>query len=236
MALQAEELQRHRPAPPRQRGPPALHPRLCLPDGAGHLRPRQADVQARRHYNPAGIAALRTLVQKECIEQQPRQAPRGDGRQLGAQDPRCRKEPHDGRLAGGQAQGPQGERPGPAPQDGHRLPRRPQGPLREEYTVAVGCWDAHNNPLDLKALKLGMGSIIQPIVNANLFVSKTVNGFPQPQARPCGRPRPQARQLRRCSGPRRKPTRMPSARCSARSSRWTRTSRRSPLGRPRCRG
>jgi hypothetical protein len=46
--------------------------------------------------------------------------------------------------------------------------------------ASVGCWDSKNNALDLKKLRLGMGSMIQPIVNANLYISKLI-GFPQPK-------------------------------------------------------
>lgn len=49
----------------------------------------------------------------------------------------------------------------------------------------IACWDARNNKLNLKKLRLGMGSIIQPIVWPNLFFSKLI-GVPQPSLKLVG--------------------------------------------------
>lgn len=52
----------------------------------------------------------------------------------------------------------------------------------EEYTKEIACWDGHNVVLDLKAIKLGVGSLVEPIVTPALFMSKTVNlGAPMPK-------------------------------------------------------
>jgi hypothetical protein len=48
--------------------------------------------------------------------------------------------------------------------------------VRREIT----CWDRHNNLLDLKSLRLGFGSIVEPIVHANLFASKAMKSTPTP--------------------------------------------------------
>lgn len=47
---------------------------------------------------------------------------------------------------------------------------------------SIACWDAKNKKLDLKRLKLGRGSIIQPVVYANLFYAgaKTIQGVAIP--------------------------------------------------------
>lgn len=55
----------------------------------------------------------------------------------------------------------------------------------EVYQISLGCWDAHNRVLDLKALKLGMGSVVAPIVYPNVFFSKLI-GFPQPSLQLAG--------------------------------------------------
>lgn len=44
----------------------------------------------------------------------------------------------------------------------------------------IVAWDRHNNVLDLKALRLGMESIVEPIVHANLFASKALRSVPTP--------------------------------------------------------
>jgi len=49
----------------------------------------------------------------------------------------------------------------------------------------IACWDHANQVLDLKKLKLGMGSLIQPIVFPNLFFSKII-GVPQPSLKLVG--------------------------------------------------
>lgn len=49
----------------------------------------------------------------------------------------------------------------------------------------ISVWDAKNNVLDLKSLKLGMGSIVQPIVYPNLYYSK-LNGFAAPSLKLVG--------------------------------------------------
>lgn len=47
---------------------------------------------------------------------------------------------------------------------------------------SIACWDAKNKKLDLKRLKLGRGSIIQPVVYANLFYAgaKSIQGVAIP--------------------------------------------------------
>jgi hypothetical protein len=49
----------------------------------------------------------------------------------------------------------------------------------------IACWDAKNAKLNLKRLRLGMGSILEPVVNGNLFFSKLI-GFPQPSLKLVG--------------------------------------------------
>lgn len=49
----------------------------------------------------------------------------------------------------------------------------------------MACWDGNNRKLDLKKLRLGRGSIIQPVVYPNLFISKLI-GFPQPSLKLIG--------------------------------------------------
>jgi hypothetical protein len=129
-------------------------------------------------YNPAGIAALKELVQKECIDANLDKLREEMAATKGAGGVR-RKEPSPRGVAGGQAQAAQGEAGSRCPSWSSRA-RPPTRTAGRDQTAEIGCWDAHNNPLDLKALKLGMGSIIQPIVNANLFISKLI-GFPQPK-------------------------------------------------------
>lgn len=55
----------------------------------------------------------------------------------------------------------------------------------EIKTREIACWDANNKKLNLKRLKLGMGSIIEPVVYPNLFFSKLI-GFPQPSLKLVG--------------------------------------------------
>ena len=55
----------------------------------------------------------------------------------------------------------------------------------EPVERTIACWDAHNRKLDLKRLKLGMGSVIQAVVYPNLFFSKLI-GFPQPSLKLVG--------------------------------------------------
>lgn len=47
---------------------------------------------------------------------------------------------------------------------------------------SIACWDAKNKKLDLKKLRLGRGSIIQPVIYANLFYAgpKTIQGVSIP--------------------------------------------------------
>lgn len=49
----------------------------------------------------------------------------------------------------------------------------------------ISCWDHSNGVLDLKKLKLGMGSLVQLIVFPNLFFSKII-GVPQPSLKLVG--------------------------------------------------
>jgi hypothetical protein len=127
-------------------------------------------------YNPAGIDALRTLVQKECVEHNLDKL-RAEMAENSALKTLVGKEPINvSDWLEGKLKAPKDNAKVPLPKMVIACRAVRKGRDGKEYTVAVGCWDAHNSPLDLKALKLGMGSIIQPIVNANLYVSKTVNG------------------------------------------------------------
>lgn len=49
----------------------------------------------------------------------------------------------------------------------------------------IACWDMVGNKLNLKKLRLGMGSLIQPVVFGNLFFSKLI-GIPQPSLKLVG--------------------------------------------------
>lgn len=49
----------------------------------------------------------------------------------------------------------------------------------------VSAWDGNNRKLDLKKLRMARGSIIQPVVYPNLFISKLI-GFPQPSLKLIG--------------------------------------------------
>jgi len=49
----------------------------------------------------------------------------------------------------------------------------------------LGCWDAKNNKLDLPKLRIARGSLISPVVNPNLFISKVI-GFAQPSLKLVG--------------------------------------------------
>lgn len=131
-------------------------------------------------YNPAGIAALAALVQKECIDANLEKL-REEMASTKGMEAFVNVEPQtpEAWLAGKLKQ----------PKDNSRVPlpklvvsRKATYKDRsgEIVTRTIGCWDSHNKPLDLKALKLGMGSTIQPIVNANLYISKLI-GFPQPK-------------------------------------------------------
>lgn len=44
----------------------------------------------------------------------------------------------------------------------------------------MSCWDRKNVLLDLRSLKLGRGSVVQPVVRTNVYLSKLI-GFPQPK-------------------------------------------------------
>lgn len=50
----------------------------------------------------------------------------------------------------------------------------------ETIQKTLSCWDRRNTLLDLKALRLGRGSVIQVVVRANVYLSKLI-GFPQPK-------------------------------------------------------
>lgn len=49
----------------------------------------------------------------------------------------------------------------------------------------IAAWDAANHKLDLKKLRLGKGSIIQPVVRPNIYINKLV-GIPQPSLKLVG--------------------------------------------------
>lgn len=55
----------------------------------------------------------------------------------------------------------------------------------EEVAREIACWDAKNKKLNLRRLKLGMGSVIQAVVYPNLFFSKII-GVPQPSLKLVG--------------------------------------------------
>jgi hypothetical protein len=131
-------------------------------------------------FNPAGIAALAILVQKECID---------------ANLEKLREEMASTKgmeaFVGVEPQSPEAWLAGKLkqPKENARVPlpklvvsRKATYQDRSGNTVTrdIGCWDAHNNPLNLKALKLGMGSTVQIVVNPNLYISKLI-GFPQPK-------------------------------------------------------
>lgn len=131
-------------------------------------------------FNPAGIAALATLVQKECIDANLEKL-REEMASTKGMEGFVAIEPQtpEAWLAGKLKQ----------PKENSRVPlpklvisRKATYKDRsgEIVTRSIGCWDAHNRPLDLRALKLGMGSTVQLIVNANLYISKLI-GFPQPK-------------------------------------------------------
>lgn len=131
------------------------------------------------HYTPAGIEALKLCIQKECID---------------ANLDKLREEmegnPGLKAFAKAEPQSPEawlaGKLKEPKEKSKIQLPKIVIA-VKADYKDragdtkrrSVGVWDRHNKALDLKALKLGMGSIIQPIVNPNLFFSKLI-GFPQP--------------------------------------------------------
>lgn len=131
-------------------------------------------------YNPAGITALKKIVQEKCIDANLEKLREEMAATKGLEA-----------FASIEPQAPEAWLAGKlkAPKDNARVPlpklvisRKATYKDRhgEIKTREIGCWDSHNNPLDLKALKLGMGSTIQPVVNANLYISKLI-GFPQPK-------------------------------------------------------
>lgn len=50
----------------------------------------------------------------------------------------------------------------------------------------IACWDGAKKKLNLKRLKLGMGSIVAPVVYPNLFASKLMGGIIQPSLKLVG--------------------------------------------------
>lgn len=130
-------------------------------------------------YNPAGIEALKAIIQKECIDAN-----------LGKLREEMEANPGLKAFVKAEPQSPEawlaGKLKEPKENAKVQLPKlviackaERKGRDGQPYTVAIGCWDMHNQALDIKALKLGMQSIVQPIVNPNLFFSKLI-GFPQP--------------------------------------------------------
>ena len=56
----------------------------------------------------------------------------------------------------------------------------------EVQTREIACWDGNKRKLNLKRLKLGMGSIIAPVVYPNLFASKLMGSVLQPSLKLVG--------------------------------------------------
>jgi hypothetical protein len=129
------------------------------------------------HYNPAGMDALREVVERECFSENNMKRLREEQQGNPGMKAFLEKEPisvSDWLAAKLKQPKENSKIPLPYIVIGCRAVRKDR--KGEPYTVTLGCWDGHNSSLDLKALKLGMNSVIQPIVAANVYVSKTVNG------------------------------------------------------------
>lgn len=142
--------------------------------------PEKPMFKLNAHFSPKALDALKVLIQKEAIDfnLEKLRADMADNSNLKA-------------LAKAAAQDPEawlaGKLKEPKEKSKVQLPylvvackatfKDRSGAIQ---TRSIGCWDGHNSPLDLKALKLGMGSHVQAVVNPNLFISKLI-GFPQPK-------------------------------------------------------
>ena len=56
----------------------------------------------------------------------------------------------------------------------------------ETQTREIACWSGDKKKLNLKKLRLGMGSIVAPVVYPNLFASKLMGGIIQPSLKLVG--------------------------------------------------
>lgn len=142
--------------------------------------PEKPMFKLNAHLNPNGIEATKRIIQAECYDKQLEKlrAQMADNTNL---KNFVSTEPQDpAAWLAGKLKEPKENAKVQLPYIVIGCKAKRKSRSGEEYTVEIGCWDSHNNPLDLKALKLGMGSIIEPVVNANLFISKLI-GFPQPK-------------------------------------------------------
>jgi len=132
------------------------------------------------HYTPAGIEAVKQFLQEHCID---------------ALFPDLQKDALEAKLpcvadiSG--CQSPEdfmeGKLKEPKEQSKIQLPFMQIGvkqmfknKSQEQEARTIAFWDAKNNLLDGKAMKIGMGSIIQPIVYPNLYLSKQNGKDPRP--------------------------------------------------------
>lgn len=128
------------------------------------------------HYNPNGIAQLVACIQSQCIEPnlaklREEMADNSALKSLAGKDAITAEE-----WVGQKLKDPKEKSRIQLPKLTIAVRATYKDRSGETRQRDIGCWDGHNVVLDLKSLKLGSGSVIQPIVHANLFCSKTVNG------------------------------------------------------------